>query len=144
MSDFENIMRMLKGERGRAAGLVMMLADLISKVETDIHRPIVTIWDFQRPYFLYVSDTYLEATGLTKGEALSRSFMEAIDPTYRDAGLAEWGKNSEIGITRLTNFRSDHMDKDGNVIPMWWDGVNDSNIGFGGGLAYLYDRYAVL
>ena len=139
----DNILQMLSKEREDSAGLVVMLFNLLEHVDTSRHKPLITIWDFKEPHFTYVSQSFADILGRSIKETIETPFAEMMPPEHIEASMAEYNKNKEKkGVTRIRNFFAPYTHADGHSVGMWWDGVNDSSIGYGGGLVYLYDRYA--
>ncbi len=144
MIDLEEIrlaLGSLTNERERVFRLLKMLLDLVSEVDTTIHPPIITIWDFDEPNFIYVSKSFADAIGRTRQETLETNFTEMIAPEHLARPLKVYEDNKKLdGTSEIKNVYSPYIHKDGHQVDFWWDGKNDSKIGFGGGLVYLYEH----
>jgi len=144
MVDFDKLQAIVMRvslERERVFGLTRMILDMISEVDTSRHAPMIALWDFKAPSFLYVNCLFAETIGRTRDEAIATPFTEMITPENLAASMAEYEKNkSTEGETKIHNFYSPYLHVDGSNVDLWWDGLNRPDIGFGGGLIYNYNR----
>lgn len=143
MIDYSDLASLISQERDKNARLLKLIFDLYEGVDTSVHKPILSLWDFSIPRFFYVSQKFADALGMTVNEVMGANFTTLIAPENLAESMATYDKNKDAGgVSRIYNFYSPYIHKDGHKVDMWWDGVNDSGIGYGAGLVYLYDRNA--